>query len=262
MRNLVLPVLLLSACGAGCAHQLAESPRSYRYRCDMLNYDAQGKFQNKLRIEADHVRGLPEDRMRWNRASIAFGKSLEGEFGPPMKQSYMEGFTYPRPEIQEMLKPEFYEGFPSNPLAFLMRNSIVDAHMFDVFAAELEHMKRNEPYRSAASDSDIELGGQGNQKLKNLTLTWIGDLRRNGRSCSVILYQSSVDPVRVEIPGARWSGSTVFWGEIWLSRRDRTIEYATLREHALMGPPDPDAKVKGLQNAYRSVTFERVVEEK
>ncbi|MHC5040036.1 MAG: hypothetical protein ACYTHM_22240 [Planctomycetota bacterium] len=261
MGKLIVPLVLLSVLSAGCLESAPEVRRDYRYRCDLLNYDAHGKFQNKMRIGAILSCDVPEKTVRWSEPTLAFGKALEGDFGQPLKQTYMEGFTYPVPQIQDLLKPEFYKGFPATPLGFLMRNSIVDAHMFDVFVAELDRMTLNRPYRSAASDADIDLGGQGNQKLKNLTLTWIGDLPRNGRSCAVILYQSSLDSVEVSIPGATFAGSTIFWGEIWVCRCTKAVEYATLREHALMGSPKPEAKITELQNTNRTVIFERIIED-
>ncbi len=261
--------LILAACalqgramdgqeGDGAA---AEGSRTYRYTCDFLIYDVRGNFQNKMKIQATHTRDLPDGLMRWDQASISFGTTLEGEFTPPMPQTYMDGFSYPEVEIQEMLTSEFFADFPTTPFGFLMKNSVLDAHVFDTFLLELDQLEPNVPHRSATSDAEITLyEDQGVQHLKDLTLTWTGTSERNGRACRVIRYQSSLDSVVVNLPGLEMAGSTVFWGDIWVSSPERQIEYATLYEHSLTGPPDPEASIKDLQNTYRTLTFERVVD--
>ena len=165
------------------------------------------------------------------------------------------------PKIEDMLTGDFFASFPTNPLGFLMKNSVLDAHVFDTFIDEVEQLELNVPYRSATSDSDIKLyENEGNQKLEDLRLTWTGTSERNGQDCKVIRYQSSVDSVNVNVPGATQAGSTVFWGDLWVSTGNGGIEYATLFEHSLMGPVDTAAPIKELQSIFRSVTLERVDE--
>ncbi len=236
----------------------APQPSTYRYTCDFLIYDTYGTFRNKMKIQATQTRDLPDDRMRWNAASIAFGTTLEGEFTPPLPQTYVEDFSYSRPAIEDMLTAEFFESFPATPFGFLMKNSVLDAHVFDSFLDEFGSLELNVPHRSASSEAEILLyDEQGVQHLKNLTLILTGTSQRNGRKCAVIRYQSSLDAVAVDLPGFQMSGSTVFWGDLWVSADGQQVEFATLHEHSLMGPPDPGAPIQELQNTYRAATFER-----
>lgn len=256
MRAFLIPLLL-----AGCTgHRTAalEQVRSYRYTCDYFIHDASGNFQRKMRIQAIHTRGLPGDMMRWSQPGISFGTSLEGEFSPPMKQEYMEGFSYTEAEAKNFLSAEFFKGFPATPFGFLMKNTVGDVHTFDALLTDLDRLKPNEPLPfSGANTEEIQLFGQGKQTLRRLDLTWIGDTRRNGKACSVIAYRSDIGTANVTLPGFDMTASTVFWGEICVSKKDRQVEHAMLYENTLTVPPDPDAKVKDLQSIYRAVTYEK-----
>lgn len=253
-----LPLLVL----AGCAGRPApEQPRSYRYTCDYFIHDAAGNFRSKMRVQAVHTRGLPEGIMRWSRSGISFATTQEGEYSLPARQEYMDGLSYPdTTSIEELLAPDLYAGFPSTPLAFVMKMSVLDVHMFDAFLADLDRLKPNETKAfSGAHTEDIPLfGNEGKQTLRRLDLTWIGDTLRNGKPCSVIAYRSDVGPVAMTLPGFDQLASTVFWGEIWVSQKDRQVEHATIYEHTLTVPPDPEARVKSLQNVYRTATLERL----
>ena len=241
------------------ADEAIEGARTYLYTCDFLVYDVHGKFQNKMRIQASQSRGLADGLTRWDDAGISFGTTLDGEFTPPMPQAFVHGFSYPQVEIQEMLTSDFFTAFPATPFGFLMKNSVLDAHVLDTFLLELDELEPNVPHTSNTSEAEIALyEDQGVQHLKQLTLTWIGSSERHGRPCQVIRYQSSLDSVVVDLPGLQMAGSTVFWGDIWVSSAQREIEYATLHEHSLMLPQDSGASVEDLANTYRTVTFERV----
>lgn len=262
MRTLtILLVVSLSLFIVSSALSAPERSQGYNYTCNFLIYDVQAKFQNKMRIEAIHTRGLPEDMVRWNQASIAFGTSLDGEFSPPMKQPYMENFTYPITQIKNMTTGDFYKGFPVTPIGFMMKAIVVDVHMYDILIPFIDKLKLNQTTRCISNTMNMDLfGNQGNQNLKNLDLTWTGNSQMNGKSCSVIHFQSSVDSVKVNIPevGFKFEGSTVFWGDIYVTPGDKQIEYATLYEHTITVPPDPEAKIKDVQNIYRTVTLQKI----
>jgi len=266
MRRLTILLIGLFLISIGCVANSSspdstERAISYQYTCDFLMYNVQGKFQSKMRIEAVHTRGLPGDMMLWNQASIAFGTSLDGEFNPPMKQPYMENFSYPVTQIKNMLTGEFYKGFPVTPIGFMMRNTVVDVHTFDVFTPFIDKLKLNQTTRCISNTMNMVLfENQGNQSLKNLDLTWTGNSQMNGNLCKVIHFQSSLDSVKVNLPESNFNidGSTVFWGDIWVTPGNKQIEYATLHEHSLFGSPDPEAKIKDVHSIYRTVTLQKI----
>lgn len=258
MRAAVLPLALLASC-VSAPRAAPTEPPVYRYACDYSIHDAAGGFQSRIRIRAVQSRGRPDGMIRWSEASLAFGATREGEFAPAMRQKYVDGFSYPASTpIAGLLEPGFYKGFPDTPLAFMMKNSILDAHVIDVLAAELDRLKPNEPTPfSGAGTEGIPLFGQGKQSLRRLDLTWVGNSRRGGRECAVVAYRSDIGAVSAAGTGMDFTGSTVFWGEIWVALEAREVEHATLYEHSLVSPPDPEAPIKSLQNIYRALTFER-----
>jgi len=265
MRTLTVLLVSLALLTMACitntsgTHDSTQSPQSYQYTCDFLIYNVQGKFQNKMRIEATHTRGLPGDMMRWNQASIAFGTSLDGEFTPPMKQPYMENFAYPATQSKNMLTGDFYKGFPATPIGFMMRGIVVDVHTFDIMIPFIDNLELNKTFRCISNTMNMDLfEHQGNQNLKNLDLTWTGNSQMNGKSCSVIYFQSSVDSVSITVPGANYDSSTIWWGNIWVTPGDKQIEYATIYEHTVIVPPDSEAKIKDVQSIYRTLTLKKM----
>jgi hypothetical protein len=196
--------------------------------------------------------------MRWSQAKISFGTTPDGDFSPPLPQACMEGFGYPASEIKNMLTPEFFKGFPVSPLGMIMKNTVIDAHMFDCFLADLDRLALNVPRAFSGENSEMKLfGNEGTQTLRKLDLTWIGTSRRNGKDCKVIRYRADLAPVMLTGPAAEASGCTLFWGEMWVPPGERYVEYATLNEHCLMALPDPEAKIGSLQNIFRVMTLQR-----
>lgn len=262
----LLPLLSLAPLLAGCAGSAPAQagrpePRAYRYTCDLFTYDVNGQLKGKMRIAATQTRGLPGGIVRWSDAVVSHGTSLEGAFGPETRQDYMEGLSYPTPDPADalaLLSPEIYRSFPATIPAFLMKSAVVDAHGFDQFSEAAARLKPGETAPCAGSGSkDIPLfGDDGRQDLRRLEMTLIGSARRNGKDCDVLSFQADIAPVAITMPGARLSGSTLFWGEVWVSRGDRQIEHASMREHALMAAPAPEARLSSLHSTYRVITLE------
>jgi hypothetical protein len=127
---------LLLATAALAQIQSAAKPvasRSYRFTCDYNYLDTKGNLSRRERISALYSRDLAHGRVKWSDTSTAEAGNA-GDFGPAKKRDFMEGFGYARASIKDMLKPEFFKGFP--PDAMFERNLVWDAHMIEGFGED------------------------------------------------------------------------------------------------------------------------------
>ena len=109
-----------------------DQPQKYRIICDYLYLDTLANLTNKDRVSGEYVRALPGGKARWNNVSIAQAKGFDDPFPAGTSQKYMEGFTYALTNREDMLKPEFFPGFPSGEMK--TKNLVWDMHMVEEFA--------------------------------------------------------------------------------------------------------------------------------
>jgi hypothetical protein len=143
----------------------------------------------------------------------------------------MEGFSYPHTSDKDMLKADFFRGFP--PMAMQERNLVWDTEMIEAFGQILfERLKLNTPYH-VPDTADIVLAGMGSFHHKDLQLIWTGISKRNGQECAVIDYRAFFNQLEVSNPAMTLTGRSHYWGQIWVSLTTKRIEYATLYEDVL-----------------------------
>lgn len=248
-----IPVLL----AAGDPAAKPDASTRHLFTCDYFTFDTQGNFQNKIRIQSLYARDLAKGTATWTHPGVSLGTTQEGTFGPAIRQDYMEGFSYPLEKAKEMLTPAFFSTFPEAPFVPMLKNLVWDTHMFEGFATEIDKLKLNEPFRPSYSTGDVDLGGKGSFGNNRIELTWIGNSTRNGKECRLIRYQTSVNQIKMP----PLTGSSVYWGEIWVSVPDKQVEHATLHENVLMEFPGADPKAKIPKNIYRVGTFQKVAAE-
>ena len=221
MRTFVIAgaLLLTSAFGQ-------PAPRTWRFICDYYNQDLQGHLINRQRFSALYTRGLPGDTVRWSDVTMA-NASGWSDFGPPQKQEFMEGFSYPHAETAHMTAPEFFRGFP--PAAIQQRNLLWDTHMIEGFAADLDRLKPGVPWH-VPDTSEVPLAGAGTFRHHDLQLILTGTSERNGQKCAIIDYLALFNTIEGKTPGMALVGRSDYWGQIHVSLATRQVEYATLYE--------------------------------
>lgn len=229
-------------------------PRTYRVTVDYTISGTQGDVLRRDRVSGLYTRGLPDGEKRWNDASVAQADGADAPFGTPEKRDYMEGFHYGPMNGHEMLKPGFFKNFP--PMAFQERDLIWDTHMFESLGqGQFEHLKLNEPYRFA-SDQELDLGGAGKFRNRDLRVTWTGMSERNGEECAVIDYRAYFNPFSIETAAMKMTARSHYWGQIWVSLKTKQIEYATLYEDVLGEVKMPGQDAPRLVNVFRTGIFE------
>ncbi len=224
------PLIWLLPLAASFLAAQTPRPQAYRFTCDYYNLDVKGNLTGRQRVSGTYTRGLPESKMRWHDVTVAAGKAdFTDSFAAPQKREFMEGFTYSLADARDMLKPEFFRGFP--PLAMQERTLIWDTQMFEEFAAALPKLTLNAPYRF--DSGEVPLAGEGTFVNHDIRLTLFGRSPRNGRDCVLIDYQAFFNKVNVTSPAVTLTGRSHYWGQIWVAVATSEIEYATLYEDVL-----------------------------
>jgi hypothetical protein len=235
-----------------------ETPQRYRFTCDYFQVTPTGDLIRKQRVSADYERALPNGRVRWNNVTVAEAAGFDDAFPGGEKQQYAEGFTYRLADTQNMLKPEFFTGFPSSPTAILAKNLVWDTHMIEHFGQDhLGDLKLNETYRLQSKPEDVPLAGAGTFQNRQIELTWLGQSKRNGELCALIQYRAFLNKLNISLGDANMKGKSSYWGEIWVSLKDKQIEHATLYEDVLLEIPGPQGP--HLITVFRQGTLEKIV---
>ena len=91
-------------------------------------------------------------------------------------------------------------------------------------------LKLNMPYSNAV-DRDVNMPGVGTFRNRKVVLEWIGRSQRNGQDCALIRYQAFFNPLSIANGGMTLIGRSDYWGEIWVSRATKQIEYGTIYEN-------------------------------
>jgi hypothetical protein len=225
MKTLAITALLLLTGALGQAE-----PHTWHFTCDYYNFDLKGHLLGRQRYSASYTRGLPGDVVRWSDVTVASANGWSGDFGPAQKQGFMEGFSYPHADAANMMKPDFFRGFP--PMAMQQRNLVWDTHMFEGFVADFDHLKPNVPYHVPGA-GEVDLAGAGTFRNRDLQLILTGTAKRNGQDCAVIDYRALFNTLEGKTVAFALVGRSEYWGQIWVSLATRQIEYATLYEEVL-----------------------------
>ncbi len=229
-------------------------PQSYRFLVDYYTLTIKGDLTNRQRLSARYTRNLPDGKVRWDDVTSQTGKEFADTFSAPEKREFMNGFTYRLAKETDMLKPEFFPGFP--PLAIQERNLVWDTHMFESFVGPVwDKLALNVPYHFAPEE--VPLAGAGTFYNHDIQLTLFGLAERNGVPCALIDYRAFFNKVNVASPTVNMTGRSHYWGQIWASLATRQIEYATLYEDVLGEVKAPGMEKPMTINVFRIGSFER-----
>jgi hypothetical protein len=203
-----------------------------------------GNFTNKERVSGRYTRALPDGQARWNNVRIAKAKGFDDAFAEGELQKYMEGF-------------EFFPGFPETEIK--TKNLVWDMHMIEEFAWNyFDKLELNRPYSTQSRPEDVPLAGAGTFQNRKIELTWMGISRMNQEICALIRYEAFFNKLKAVVGNISVQGRSHYWGDIWVSLKDKQIEFATLREDVLTEVTLPGQQNKLLVNPFRIITFEKL----
>lgn len=224
-----------------------DEPYKYTFTCDYFYLSTQGDVIRKQRVSGEYTRALPDGKVRWNNVRIAqtngFDEPFPG-FDEPFpegeRQDYMEDFTYyPTSEdtskpasSEDMLKPEFFSDFPADVVD--TKNLVWDTHLFEIFGWNyFDKLQLNRTYYPSGAVGEIPLAGIGAFQNRRIELTWLGISQMNEEPCALIQYRAFFNKYSLSTEPISVRGGSHYWGDIWVSLKDKQIEYATLYESVL-----------------------------
>jgi hypothetical protein len=230
--------------------------QKYRLTFDYLQLDTLGNPLGKERVTGEYTRALPDGKARWNNVRIAKANTFDQPFAEGELQNYMEGFTYALTRRADMLKKEFFPGFPE--LEIKTKNLVWDMHMIEEFGWDyFSKLELNQPYALQSQPEDVPLAGAGTFQNRRIELTWVGLSKRNNEICALIQYQALMNKFSTSMGSMTFQGRSHYWGDIWVSLKDKQIEYATLFEDVLVEFKLPGQAAKQLIGTLRKGTFEK-----
>jgi len=210
-----------------------DQPQKYKLTFDYLYLDTLGNPTGKERVSGEYTRALPNGKVKWNSVRIAKAKAFDQPFPDAEAQNYMEGFTYQLSRRADMLKKEFFPGFPE--IEIKSKNLVWDMHMIEEFAWDyFDRLELNQPYAIQSQPEDVPLAGAGTFQNRRIELTWVGLSKRNNEICALIQYQALMNKFTTSMMNMAFQGRSHYWGDIWVSLKDKQIEYATLTEDVLV----------------------------
>ena len=254
----LLRVRMLAAAvvaSAGAANRPATE--TYRVTFDYYQANRRGEVQGREQISGLYTRDPVRRTSVWSQVGVARSPSDVGPFEPSQPRRFMEGFSYG--QDADVLATEFFRGIPAT--AIMERSLIWDTRMFEVFGEkEFGHLTPDIPYHFQPRQ-DVALAGAVTFTNNDVQLSLTGRAVRHGVDCWVVDYRALFNPVRIDLPGFSMNGRSHYWGQIWVSRRTKRIEYGTLYEDVLADttqgtPPGPP----GTTNAVRVGLMERINE--
>ena len=233
-----------------------DKPQKYKLTFDYLQLDRLGNPLGKERVSGEYTRALPGGRARWSNVTIAKAKAHGDPFAGGEAQRYMEGFTYVLSRRSDMLKKEFFPGFPG--IEVKTKNLVWDMHMIEELAWDyFDKLELNQPYAIQSQPEDVPLAGAGTFQNRRVEVIWVGLSRRSGETCALIQYQAFMNKFTTTMGTMNFQGRSHYWGDIWVSLKDKQIEYATLLEDVLVEFSLPGQERKQQIGVLRKGTFEK-----
>jgi hypothetical protein len=234
-----------------------KGPQIYSITCDYLYLDTLGNLSRKERVTAEYTRVLPDGSARWSNVRISQAKGFDDAFPEGELQKYMEGLTYTLSSPKDMLRKDFFQEFPVNELK--TKNLVWDMHMIEQLGWNyFDKLEMNRPYAIHSRPEEVPLAGAGMFQNRRIELTWIGGSKKNEKMCALIQYQAFINKFSVSNLNVNLQGRNHYWGEIWVSLKDKNIEYATLLEDVLAEFTLPGQQNKRLINIFRKATFQKL----
>jgi len=211
------------------------SPQRYHITTDYFNHTLQGVFIDKIRVSGDFTTNLPDRQEKWNHVSVAKSQQPDGIYGEGEPQLFMENFTYFPSE--KILQPEFFKTFPLE--AVHVKNLVWDMAGIEAFAWDhLDSLKLNKLYEARQMNGAANLAGLGTFNNKNIQLIWKGISMVNSRLCALIDFRAMDNPLEIKMKMGKkdfsMKGRSHYWGTVYISLTEKSIEYTELLEDVTM----------------------------
>lgn len=236
-----------------------DGPQKYLFVCDDFNLDCFGNLTGKERTSAEYTRALGDGKVQWNNIRVAQAKGFDDPIPEGEWQQNMEGFSY-QPNM-DIMTSDFFRKFPATEMK--IKHLVLDVYMFEVYAWQyFDKLKLNQVYVPQSGPLDVPLAGSGTFQNPRTELTWIGISQMNRETCALIRYQAFFNKLNMTEQLTNIQGRSHHWGEIWVSLKNKQIEYGTLFEDVLVEIEVPGQQNKMMKNVFRKAVLQKMVTKK
>lgn len=224
--------------------------KTYTMITEYFDYDLQANFLRKSRIKGDLTYFSANDSIRWSNVTISQIADLEAPFCAGQKEHAFENFKYLQSD--DVLKEEAFSKIPQVDIR--LKNLVWDMLAFEVFAYECwDSLELNRAFTNHSLNGRVKMGNDGAFENKEMMLSWIGVTKLNNELCAVIKFSQMNGKVNIELDNLAINGRSHYWGEVYVSLKDKDIEYATLSEDVVT-----DVQFKGKKSNALGYTVRQI----
>jgi hypothetical protein len=209
------------------------TPQGYQLTEVYINKSIDGTFSNKEMVTGQYTRGLTGGYVKWNSVYFALAHdSIDQAFPAGTKQQYMDNLTY-IPTDSLLTEKSLYNNFPTSfPDKIYAINLIWDIYGIEKVAwLYFDSLELNLPYRAIQADVRIPIllpDFSGTYYQRDLRITWTGVTKLNNEDCAIIDFIGLNNSTEYYIAGLHLQGNEDYWGTIYVSLKDKQIEYAVM----------------------------------
>ncbi len=274
-KTLIIFILFALCCGPACTQEkpldyyLAIDPSTilsknreeqlYNVSLKWQNLDAlKGNSFNCNVVYAIHSVDGSRNQASWDNVRMAQISDFNDVPEHTVNLSALDGFTYGINSM-DFLQESFYDELPADlrDLArWLVSDAIQMQGMVWYLIDSLEFNKELSP--DMLKDYDIEFENWVKFTSRYQKLNWSSITKHNEEVCAVINFQSSYNPVQAKTDDMSFKGRSLYYGEIWVSLRDKQVEYACMFEDVVMDLEGSMFPEKQLIDLQREIVFDRI----
>jgi hypothetical protein len=239
------------------------TPQSYQFTEVYINKNIDGTFLNKEMVTGQYTRGLTGGYVKWNNVYFASAHdSIDQSFPAGAKQEYMDNLTY-IPTDSLLTETSLYADFPTLfPDKIYAINLIWDIYGIEKVAwLYFDSLELNVPYKATQADIKIPIllpDFTGSYYQRDLRITWTGVTKLNNEDCAIIDFIALNNSTEYYIPGLHLQGNEDYWGTVYVSLKDKQIEYAVMNNSTTEVGQITGSNQVITEQLTREVTVERI----
>jgi len=89
-------------------------------------------------------------------------------------------------------------------------------------------------------------------------LIWTGITKHNNKICAIVKFESLYNPVKIENEQMSVKGRSLYYGEMWISLKDKQVEYSLMVEDVVMKLKSPMFPKEQLIDLQREIVFDKI----
>ena len=230
-------------------------------------YDVSLKWQNLEAIsgnkmncnaaKATYIAGLENDSVSWENVSLAQINDFQQKDYIGTNLPSFNDFTY-KVNKTNFLKDDFYKTIPPDQRD-LAKWLVSDAIQMQGLAWYVfDSLTYNKPFApKLLNNYDVKFENWVTFTNRYQKLIWSGISKHNNEICAIVKFESYHNPLKIDNKQMQINGRSLYFGEIWISMKDKQVEYASMFEDVIMkfkSPVFPDEQLVDLQ---REIIFNK-----